>query len=553
MSKPLIKTMPAGRPRPMTMVESDWLARAVLTLAADGPDAFMIACLLGSDQAADLCRNLIELGAPNQSDGKDAHEAARSKLDERFLKGTARWGRQTSPEDLTRFHKISSSWRRRLTPLLAMDTDQVRTMMTGGGQFWVMTPGDPCWPGQVDDLARRSDWAPPLCLWGRGNPEALICCDHPLAVVGSRACDEYGRSIAHQIARQAAGQGHLVVSGGAMGTDAAAHWGALAAGGGRTVAVFAGGLLHMGPKRNSRLFENIEADGGALISELPPGTIPEARRFLLRNRIIAALASDIVVAQARHRSGALNTANWGVELGRRVLAAPGRIDQPENTGCNRLIHEGKAELLLSASDIRDICHPAHGPIHPDEPVRQGTDGSVKTAEDHEHQGSRQPTQRVPPLDCDHPIQTTHGNQPLPITLKQSGTNKGRLSIHSQHKEHPSTPPSNPGMAHEHEKADDDRLAKEEATVLAAIRTCQRRGGPPMMGQLRTELANQEHELSVRHLMQLLGSLEIRGSINLQNGCVVAEDQKNQAFQRQRSKSTTQPSAPADSSLRGGTK
>ena len=543
MAQPMMKTMLDGQPQPMTMVESDWLARTVLTLAADGPDAFMIACLLGSVQAADLCRNLIELRAPNQAGTDSHHDAARTRLDERFLKGTARWGRQTSPEDLTRFHKISNSWRRRLTPLLAMDTDQVRTMMTGGGRFWVMTPSDPCWPGQVDDLARRSDWAPPLCLWGQGNPETLICCDRPLAVVGSRTCDEYGRSTAHQLARKAAGEGHLVVSGGAMGTDAAAHWGALAAGGGRTVAVFAGGLLHMGPKRNSRLFENIEADGGALISELPPGTIPEARRFLLRNRIIAALASDIVVAQARHRSGALNTANWGVELGRRVLAAPGRIDQPENTGCNRLIHEGKAELLLSASDIRDICHPAHGPVHPGKSVRQEASASVNTAESRGNQTNRQNARRTPTVGSDHRDQTINGGQPGPTVLKQSPTDR----------DEPSTQSSNSGTDSEGKKADDESLTKEEATVLAAIRTYQRREGPPMTGQLRAELANQGRELSVRHLMQLLGSLEIRGLISLKDGCVVAEHPKNQACQRQRSKSTTQPSAPADSSLRGGTK
>lgn len=543
MAQPMMKTMLDGQPQPMTMVESDWLARTVLTLAADGPDAFMIACLLGSDQAADLCRNLIELRAPNQAGTDSHHDAARTRLDERFLKGTARWGRQTSPEDLTRFHKISNSWRRRLTPLLAMDTDQVRTMMTGGGRFWVMTPSDPCWPGQVDDLARRSDWAPPLCLWGQGNPETLICCDRPLAVVGSRTCDEYGRSTAHQLARKAAGEGHLVVSGGAMGTDAAAHWGALAAGGGRTVAVFAGGLLHMGPKRNSRLFENIEADGGALISELPPGTIPEARRFLLRNRIIAALASDIVVAQARHRSGALNTANWGVELGRRVLAAPGRIDQPENTGCNRLIHEGKAELLLSASDIRDVCHPAHGPVHPGKSVRQEASASVNTAESRGNQTNRQNARRTPTVGSDHRDQAINGGQPGPTVLKQSPTDR----------DEPSTQSSNSGTDSEGKKADDECLTKEEATVLAAIRTYQRREGPPMTGQLRAELANQGRELSVRHLMQLLGSLEIRGLISLKDGCVVAEHPKNQACQRQRSKSTTQPSAPADSSLRGGTK
>ena len=553
MSRPLMKTMPVSKPGPMAVVESDWLARTVLTLAADGPDAFMVACLLGSDQAADLCRNLIELGAPDQSESDGRHEAVRARLDERFLKGTAQWGRQTSPEDITRFHKISDSWRRHLTPLLTMDIDQVRTMMTGGGQFWVITPGDPCWPGQVDDLARLSDWAPPLCLWGRGNPEALICCDRPLAVVGSRTCDEYGRSIAHQIARRAAGGGHLVVSGGAMGTDAAAHWGALASGSGRTVAVFAGGLLHMGPKRNSRLFENIETDGGALISELPPGTIPEARRFLLRNRIIAALASDIVVAQARHRSGALNTANWGVELGRGVLAAPGRIDQPENTGCNRLIHEGKAELLLSASDIRDICHPAHVPVQPSKSVRKRASASPKTVESRDNQPNRQSTQRTPLPNADHSTQTVQNSQPPSTALKRSQSDKGGPSARSQQKEGPSTRPSNSDMDQECEKVDDDHLAKEEAAVLATIRICQRRNGPPMTGQLRAKLADQGLDLSVRHLMQLLGSLEIRGLINLKGGCIVAENRKSQASQRQRSKSTTQPSAPAGSSAKGGMK
>lgn len=299
----------------------------------------------------------------------------------------------------------------------------------------------------------------------------------------------------------------------------------------------------MGPKRNSRLFENIEADGGALISELPPGTIPEARRFLLRNRIIAALASDIVVAQARHRSGALNTANWGVELGRRVLAAPGRIDQPENTGCNRLIHEGKAELLLSASDIRDICHPAHGPVHPGKSVRQEASASVNTAESRGNQTNRQNARRTPTVGSDHRDQTINGGQPGPTVLKQSPTDR----------DEPSTQSSNSGTDSEGKKADDESLTKEEATVLAAIRTYQRREGPPMTGQLRAELANQGRELSVRHLMQLLGSLEIRGLISLKDGCVVAEHPKNQACQRQRSKSTTQPSVPADSSLRGGTK
>lgn len=127
-----------------------------------------------------------------------------------------------------------------------------------------------------------------------------------------------------------------------MGTDAAAHWGALnalhgrmPANVGRTVAVFAGGLNHIGPMRNRTLFERIEAQGGALISELCPGTIPEARRFLLRNRIIAAMSSTLIVTQARLRSGALNTAGWACELLREVYAVPGDINQPCNAGAIR--------------------------------------------------------------------------------------------------------------------------------------------------------------------------------------------------------------------------
>ena len=143
------------------------------------------------------------------------------------------------------------------------------------------------------------------------------------------------------------------MSGGALGTDAAAHWGAIQAMdeigtplAGRTVAVFAGGLNYIGPKSNERLFETIINHSGALISELCPGTVPEARRFLIRNRLIAALSSTLIVAQARARSGALNTAGWANELNRRVFAVPGDVTMPHNTGCNRLIQEGQASICL---------------------------------------------------------------------------------------------------------------------------------------------------------------------------------------------------------------
>ncbi len=148
-----------------------------------------------------------------------------------------------------------------------------------------------------------------------------------------------------------------------MGADAAAHRGALDAmraygigRAGRTVAVFAGGLNHAGPQCNSELFDGIAENGGALVSELCPGTIPEARRFLSRNRIIAALSSTLVVTQARLRSGALNTVNWGSELQRDIHAVPGNIDMPGNGGCNRLIQEQRATIVCSVADMDDVWH-----------------------------------------------------------------------------------------------------------------------------------------------------------------------------------------------------
>ena len=211
----------------------------------------------------------------------------------------------------------------------------------------------------------------------------------PVGVVGSRGVSEYGRQSAHELAKQAARAGHLIVSGGALGTDAAAHWGAIQAMdeigtplAGRTVAVFAGGLNYIGPKSNERLFETIINHSGALISELCPGTVPEARRFLIRNRLIAALSSTLIVAQARARSGALNAAGWANELNRRVFAVPGDVTMPHNTGCNRLIQEGQASIICSLTDIDEFCHAAHRPQsadaadNDDEPSEESTDTSL---------------------------------------------------------------------------------------------------------------------------------------------------------------------------------
>lgn len=345
------------------MMDADTLARATLTYLIEGADALMFASIKGADGAEALLELIVACrpGAPED-------RTARNRLDQVFATGLSRWGGRVDAKAMTAFHHALVGWHRRLDTLPSLDADQLRDWFTAGGRQWIISPSSPHWPAQLADLSTRRDWASPLCLWGLGDAAALSSCSSPVAVVGSRGASDYGRAVARRIGVCAASQGHLVVSGGAMGADAAAHWGALEAmrlhgahTAGRTVAVFAGGLNHIGPRGNQRLFDAIMASGGALISELCPGTIPEARRFLLRNRIIAALASNVVVAQARVRSGALNTAHWANELHREVYAVPGDVTVPDNAGCNQLIARAEAGILASPDDIAELCHPRHPP------------------------------------------------------------------------------------------------------------------------------------------------------------------------------------------------
>ena len=358
--------MNAEQSPPMPAPDAETVSRAVLTAAINGADALMFATLKGSDSAEALAATLMSAARHETMPA-----ATRKALDGCFATGLSRLGRKVQPEAMRAFHTALNGWIRRLRTLPGSSMDELAERMTDGGGMWIIAPHSPYWPHQLDDLVTRKDWAPPLCLWGLGDPESLVCCDSPLAIVGSRAADDYGCTVAQELAAQAAADGHLVVSGGAMGIDAAAHLGALAAvppgsgatiPPGRTVAVFAGGLHHIGPQRNRRLFERMRRQGGALISELCPDVIPESHRFLLRNRLIAALASSVVVVQARPRSGALNTARWASDLNRQLYAVPGPITSPRNAGCNSLIHTGMAMIISSMRCIDEICHTAHPPI-----------------------------------------------------------------------------------------------------------------------------------------------------------------------------------------------
>jgi DNA processing protein len=169
-----------------------------------------------------------------------------------------------------------------------------------------------------------------------------------VALVGSRHATEYGEGVAEELGAQLAARGITVVSGLARGIDSAAHRGALRAGG-RTLAVLGSGVDVIYPPENRRLAARIESSG-ALISQFAPGTPPLPHHFPLRNRVIAGLALAVVVVEATERSGALITARLAAELGREVMAVPGRVTSPASRGAHALIRDGAA-LVENWADV----------------------------------------------------------------------------------------------------------------------------------------------------------------------------------------------------------
>jgi DNA processing protein len=190
-------------------------------------------------------------------------------------------------------------------------------------------------PEALPSLRARGRWPPPE------GPR--------VAIVGSRRPSPYGEAVAEQLAIELAGAGVVIVSGLALGVDAAAHRGALAAGG-VTVAVMGTGVDVVYPAANSRLAEEIVAAGGALVSQFPDGTAPRRHNFPARNFTMAALADVVVVVEAAEGSGALITAEAALDLHKEVMAVPGSVFSPLSVGAHGLIRDG-AGLVQNARDV----------------------------------------------------------------------------------------------------------------------------------------------------------------------------------------------------------
>lgn len=204
------------------------------------------------------------------------------------------------------------------------------------------------WLNQDYPQSLRNIPDPPPLLFVRGRIDEKD--RFAVALVGSRQASPYGRSVTARFAKELAGAGLTVISGGAIGIDAIAHQEAIRANG-RTLIIHGCGLDIPYPRENVATFEKVvERDLGALITEFPPGAQPEPWRFPMRNRIISALAMGVVVVEAGDRSGALLTASIATEQGKEVMAVPGNIDRPGSRGTNALIRDGAA-LVTTTQDI----------------------------------------------------------------------------------------------------------------------------------------------------------------------------------------------------------
>ncbi|MGH9900598.1 MAG: DNA-processing protein DprA, partial [Pyrinomonadaceae bacterium] len=245
----------------------------------------------------------------------------------------------------------------------AEELDRVRALP--GADVLVLDDGT--YPSLLREIAD-----PPITLYVRGAWET--CLEAPcVAIVGSRRCSTYGQNVALMLARDLASRGVTIISGLARGIDAAAHRGALEAGG-RTVAVLGTGIDEVYPRDHRRLADEILAGGGALVSQFPLGTPPVSENFPYRNRIISGLSLGVVIVEAAENSGSLITARLALEQGREVFAVPGNITSRNSFGTNYLIKGAGAKLVQQWQDIAAELPPETAArLLPPEPKKKARD------------------------------------------------------------------------------------------------------------------------------------------------------------------------------------
>ncbi len=291
-------------------VEAERWARAALSRITEPGDAVMGRWLTGTD-AGTVVRGIRDDVAPTEADLESGRLAA---------------------------------YRARLAGIEPQaDLERVRSR---GGRFII--PGDIEWPSQLDDLGPGR----PIGLWVQGTGSLRLLALRSVSVVGARACTAYGAHVAGELGAQLAERGWVVVSGAAYGIDAAAHRGALAVGG-LTIGVLACGVDVSYPQGHTELIRRI-SEQGLLLSELPPGEHPNRFRFVLRNRVIAALTRGTVVVEAAVRSGALSTARRARDLNRHVMGVAGPVTSELSAGVHALIRSGAATLVTDADEIGDL-------------------------------------------------------------------------------------------------------------------------------------------------------------------------------------------------------
>jgi DNA processing protein len=317
----------SGAPSAGIKLSQDKLARAALTYLAEPADPALGALLA-------IC--------------EPAEVLAAIKAD--MLPGTGP-GCGDTPASRAALERALGRWRVRLPGL----PDAQGIAGACREDIRLIGPGDAEWPGALDQLGP----ARPYALWLRGHADLRFACSRSVSMVGSRAATGYGGHVAGEIAADLGERGWAIVSGGAYGIDAAAHRGALAAEA-VTIAVLACGVDYPYPAGHADLFAAIAAHG-LVISEWPPGRHPGRIRFLVRNRVIAALGCGTVIVEAGERSGALNTARHAANLGKPLMAVPGPVTSAQSAGCHRIIKEWGASCVTRATDIIELLSPLSVP------------------------------------------------------------------------------------------------------------------------------------------------------------------------------------------------